>query len=85
MDVIGREARELFSPTAKCCKGMSILFLIWAVATLLICGLVPTIIFIHLEQDSPYKVNSLPIVVPPAANNSINTTETNMSALILGK
>lgn len=53
MEVIKREARELFSPTAKCFKGMSILFMIWGVATLLICGLVPTIIFIHLEQDKP--------------------------------
>lgn len=49
MEVIRREVKELFIPTARCFKGMGILFFIWGIATLLICALVPTIIFSHLD------------------------------------
>ena len=51
MDVIRREAKELVKPTARCFKGLSILLAIWGVASLLICGLVPQIIFTHLDQN----------------------------------
>lgn len=50
MEVIKREIKELFIPTARGFKGMAILFFIWAIAAFLICGLVPTIIFTHLDQ-----------------------------------
>ena len=41
------ELKELFRPTAKCFKGFTILMLIWGLASLLICALVPTIILVH--------------------------------------
>jgi hypothetical protein len=50
METIHREAKELFTPTARGFKGMTILFGIWGVACLLICGLVPQIIFTHLNN-----------------------------------
>lgn len=70
MEVIGREAKELFSPTAKCFKGMSILFAIWAVASLLICALVPTIIFIHLDQELPIIPTPTTNVIEPASSSN---------------
>ena len=47
MHRVQEELKELFVPTARCFKGFSILLLIWGVASLLICGLVPTIIKVH--------------------------------------
>ena len=41
------ELKELFRPTARCFKGFSILLLIWGVASLILCALVPTIILVH--------------------------------------
>jgi hypothetical protein len=41
------ELKELFRPTTKCFKGFSILLTIWGLASLLICGIVPTIILVH--------------------------------------
>lgn len=40
---------ELKKPTARCYKGFAILFAIWGIASLLICALVPAIIFAHLD------------------------------------
>ena len=53
MEVLKREIKELFIPTARCFKGMAILFFIWGAASLLICALVPTIIFNSLEMYPP--------------------------------
>ncbi len=39
--------KELFRPTARCFKGFTVLLTIWGVASLLICGLVPSIILVH--------------------------------------
>lgn len=50
METIRREAKEMAKPTARCFKGMAILFAIWGVACLLICGLVPSIVFTHLDK-----------------------------------
>jgi len=41
------EVKELFRPTTRCFKGFSILLTIWGIASLLICGIVPTIILVH--------------------------------------
>jgi hypothetical protein len=54
MEVVRRELRELFKPTARCYKGFAILLAIWALGSLLICALVPPIIFAHLDLlESP--------------------------------
>ena len=50
MQKLSEEWEELKKPTAKCFKGFAILLTIWGIATLLICALVPTIIFTHLDE-----------------------------------
>ena len=43
---------ELCRPTARCFKGLSILFALWGGAALLISIMSPTIIIIHLKTDT---------------------------------
>ena len=52
MEIFKREAKELAKPTARCFKGTAILFAIWGFATLLVCLLVPSIIFTALDQNT---------------------------------
>jgi hypothetical protein len=47
MQRIQKELKEFADPTARCFKGFSILLAIWGFASLLLCGLVPSIIFVH--------------------------------------
>lgn len=47
MHRVADEVKEFFVPTARCFKGFSILLAIWGCASLLICGLVPSIILVH--------------------------------------
>jgi len=47
MQIFLDEAKELLRPSARCFKGFSILLTIWGIASLLICGIVPTIILVH--------------------------------------
>ena len=47
MQRVADEVKEFFVPTARCFKGFSILLAIWGCASLLICGLVPSIILVH--------------------------------------
>ena len=57
------ELKELFRPTARCFKGFTILLLIWGVASLLICALVPTIILLHNKLPQGIE-NSADDVLP---------------------
>jgi len=47
MQRIQKELKEFADPTARCFKGFSILLAIWGFASLLLCALVPAIIFVH--------------------------------------
>jgi hypothetical protein len=47
MQRLADEVKEFFVPTARCFKGFSIMLAIWGCASLLICGLVPSIILVH--------------------------------------
>lgn len=64
------EVKEFFVPTARCFKGFSILLLIWGCASLLICGLVPTIIKVH----NPVPVTSEEIVTYDDYNSKLSKT-----------
>lgn len=59
MQAFRQELIELKKPTARCFKGISILMGIWAIASLLICALVPTIIFAHMDEVEGLKTYSV--------------------------
>ena len=51
METIKKELKELFEPTARCFKGIGILFLIYAAAVLIISIFVPYIIWANLDKS----------------------------------
>jgi hypothetical protein len=50
MERIRLEAKLLFAPEARCFKGMSILFIIWAMASILISGFVTSLIYVNVRN-----------------------------------
>jgi hypothetical protein len=50
MKAIRREAKLLCKPEARCFKGMGILFLIWALASLLISAFVTSLIYVNVKH-----------------------------------
>ena len=55
MQRVQEEFKEFFKPTARCFKGFTILLAIWGLASLAICGLVPTIIKVHNPLPNSQK------------------------------
>ena len=59
MQRIQKELKEFADPTARCFKGFSILLAIWGFASLLLCGLVPAIIFVHNPVPTTDPMNKI--------------------------
>jgi hypothetical protein len=46
---IAKDLKDLSKPSARCYKGLSILTAIWGFGTLVICAIVPALIFKHMD------------------------------------
>lgn len=70
MQRVQDELKEFFDPTARCFKGFSILLAIWGIASLLICGLVPTIILVHNPLPTQYTYLNTTSNIQPVVSMS---------------